>query len=61
VTFADHIALAANATTICTAIVAVVGWALFKKPLFSTHACYARRVGLANCLAFTPKLTQAAN
>src|SRR5580704_245924 len=52
VTFADHIALAANAATICTAIVAVVRWALLKKPLFSTHASYAHGVGPAIGLAF---------
>jgi hypothetical protein len=37
VTFADHIALAANAATICTAIVAVVRWALLKTLVL--HAC----------------------
>ena len=58
-TFADHIALAANAATICTAIGAVVRWALFKKPC--THACYAHGGFLAIGLPFTPKLTQAAN
>ena len=37
-TFADHIAFAANVATICTAIVAVVCWA-FKKII--TRAWYA--------------------